>query len=299
MLNVIIAGGSGFLGKVLASHFTDKQYNVTIISRSKPGFHHYSRWMEWDGKTLGSWVECLNNADILINLSGKSVNCRYTEKNKQLLISSRVDSTNILGEALHIVSSPPKVWINASSATLFANNGQRSGEHAPHGIGFSVGICEQWEEALMQHETPQTRKIPLRMGLVLDEEGELMKYFRNIVYTGFGGKMGSGNQHISWLHYKDLVRIVDFIIDSNIEEPINAVSPTPTPNKVFMSAFRSAMKFWFGIPNAEWMIRFGTKVVGTEAELVLYDRQVIPEKLLASGFSFQFDTIDKALQDLL
>ena len=299
MLKVIITGGSGFLGEIIAQHFINKKYQVTIISRSKPSFSLPIEWAKWDGETLGEWVKTMDGSDILINLAGKSVNCRYTPKAKEELMYSRVNSTKVIGEAFNIISSPPKIWFNASSATIFANNGKRSGENEIQGEGFSSDICRAWEKALYSVETPLTRKIALRLGLVMDEKGDLISYFKNIIKTGFGGPMGSGEQHISWLHYKDLLAAIDFMIDSSIDEPINLVSPTPTKNKDFMKAFRSQMKFPIGIPNASWMVKLGAAVVGTEAELVLYDRQVIPEKLVSEGFQFKFDEIKKALKDLI
>jgi len=299
MSKIIIAGGSGFLGEILTSHFANQEYQVVIISRSKPTFKNNFDWVRWDGKTLGDWVNTLDGADVLINLSGKSVNCRYTQKNKDLLVSSRIDSTKILGEALQKVAAPPKLWINPSSATIFANNGLRSGENEKQGIGFSQDLCRNWEKALFESNTPKIRKVALRMGLVLDEKGDLMIYFRNIIRTCFGGAMGSGKQHVSWLHYKDLISIIDFIIDNEIEGPINAVSPTPTPNKEFMKAFRKQIKFPIGIPTASWMVKLVASLVGTEAELVLYDRQILPERLLSEGFKFKYSVIEGALKDLV
>jgi len=299
MPKVVIAGGSGFLGEILTSHFANQEYKVTIVSRSKPTFKRNFDWLQWDGKTLGDWVNSLDGANILINLSGKSVNCRYTQKNKDLLVSSRIASTKILGEALQKIAVPPKVWINPSSATIFANNGVQSGENEKQGIGFSQDLCRNWEKTLFESNTPKVRKIALRMGLVLDEKGELMIYFGNIIKTYFGGAMGGGKQHVSWLHYKDLIGIIDFIIDNEIEGPINAVSPTPTPNKDFMKAFRKQMKFPIGIPTATWMVKLGAAIVGTEPELVLYDRQIIPERLLKEGFKFKYNTIEDALKDLV
>ncbi len=300
MSKIIITGGSGFVGEMALDHFTKQGHQVTLISRSKPTFNGSYEWFKWDGKSLGNWMTSLEGADIVLNLAGKSISCRYTEENKAALINSRLDSTKIVAEALNMVKNPPKLWMNASSATVHSNGPGPVGEDGHQEQGFSPDLVRAWESAFFVSNTPNVRKVALRMGLILDTTGSTMTVFKRLARLGLGGKMGIGNQHVAWLHKTDLLNMIDFIIENPlIEGPVNAVSPNPTPNRAFMKALRKNLGVPFGLPATKWMIKLGAAVIGTSSELVLWNRNVVPTKLINSDFRFKFPTIDIALRDLL
>ncbi len=297
---MVIAGGSGFIGEFATTHFSNNGYSVTILSRNKPSWNSNYDWIKWDGKTTGQWTNCLENVDVLINLSGKSVNCRYSEINKQLLISSRINSTQILGESITKCQTPPRLWLNASSATIHSNSSKPVGEDEHQAEGFSPDLCRLWEKTLYESNTPNTRKVALRMGLVLNSSGSTMTYFKTLARLGLGGTLGTGKQHISWIHWQDFIQALEWIIDSpKLNGPINLVSPTPTENRIFMKTLRRVLSVPIGIPAKEWMVQIGAFILGTSSELILWDRNVVPKKLIRSEFKFKFPTIDKALGHLL
>lgn len=298
---IVIAGGSGFLGQILAKHFSQKGDEVIILSRSQKTNTKNIIYQTWNGKTLGKWTESLENADVLINLAGKSVNCRYNAKNKAEIYSSRLESTAVLGQAIQRCQNPPKLWLNSSSATIYKHSLDKAmNEHTgEYGTGFSVDVCKQWEAIFWKQKTPHTRKIALRLAMVLGKKGGVMIPFKNLVKRGLGGTQGNGKQHLSWLHETDFIAMTEFFINhSDLEGNFNCSAPNPISNKDFMQKLRKQLKVSVGLPANKIMLEIGAFFMRTETELILKSRRVVPTKLLEAGFQFQYPTIELVFEDL-
>ncbi|WP_299315086.1 TIGR01777 family oxidoreductase [uncultured Aquimarina sp.] len=301
MKKLIIAAGTGFLGNVLVEHFKNKAETIVILTRSKNKSIENIKYVHWDAKTLGVWKQELDDADVLINMTGKSVDCRYHQKNKDLILSSRVDSTAVLGEAVLACKNPPKVWLNSSTATIYRHSLDKEMDevNGEIGTGFSVNVATNWESVFFSHQTPKTRKVALRTSIVLGKNGGALQPILNLVKIGFGGKQGKGNQKFSWIHEDDFARSLEFIIEnSEIQGPINIVAPKPTDNNGLMKTLRNATKTPFGIPLPKPLLEIGARIIKTETELILKSRNVIPKKLQDSGFRFKHPNLTKALIDL-
>jgi uncharacterized protein len=301
MNKIVIAGGTGFLGTSLVAHFKQRTDRVVILTRGRPHSDGIVKYVNWDGKSIGPWVGELESADVLINLNGKSVDCRYTDKNKELIYSSRLDATAVLGKAIQQLINPPALWINASSATIYRHSEDKdmdefSGEL---GTGFSVDVCQKWEDRFNRSEVANTRKIIIRTAIVLGKNGAL-KPLRILARLGLGGKQGSGKQYFSWLHEEDFVSIIDFFIKhQNTSGVYNVAAPTPVPNQYFMRVLQAAIGVPFGIPLPKALLEFGALLINTETELILKSRRVVPKRLLDAGFHFKFENIEAALHDLI
>ena len=299
---IIIAGGTGYLGNVLVNHFKKNCDHIYILSRSKKQSYENVHFLTWDAKTIGLWANHLEGADVLINLTGKSVDCRYNEANKKLIISSRVDATKVLGEAIKQCDNPPKVWMNASSATIYKHSldKQMDEETGVIGSGFSVDVVKAWEASFFKFKTKKTRQVTLRITIVLGKNSMAIKPLKNLTRIGFGGKQGAGNQIFSWIHDYDFANCVTFIIDNpTLEGPINIAAPNPSTNKKLMKLFQKHLNIPFGIPISEFLLEVGARLIKTETELILKSRNVIPKKLIQTGFIFKYNTLDKALQNIL
>jgi uncharacterized protein (TIGR01777 family) len=303
MKKIILAGGSGFLGSVLAKYFHSKLYDVVILSRNPKLYDPVARHIHWDGKNSGEWIEEFENAFAVINLTGRTVNCRYTEKNKQEILESRVNATIAVGLAIQQCKNPPKVWIIAASATYYRSSFDRdmdehTGETAED---FSMGVCKAWEKSFWEMKTPSTRKIVTRTSLGLGNyANSVLPVMKRLVRFGLGGKMGSGKQYFSWIHEEDYARAIDFLLERNdLSGTFNITAPNPLPNKDFMKLLRSEMKMPIGIGATKWMLEVGAIFIGTETELVLKSRRVVPKKLLEAGFQFEFPDVKSALHDLI
>jgi uncharacterized protein (TIGR01777 family) len=293
MKKIVLAGGSGFIGKYLKTKFEKLSYEVVIISRQK----NFVNWNDED-----EIIKALTNADVLINLAGKSVNCRYNKKNKREILESRTETTKILGRAIHKCSAPPSLWINAATATIYRDAKERpmTESTGETGKGFSVEVAKAWEETFFEFHLLNTRQVLLRMAIVLGKDEGVMKPLKNLVRFGFGGKQGNGNQMFSWIHIEDLCRIMLFINEhKNLEGVFNCSSPNPVTNKTFMQKLRHFMKIKIGLPSPKWLLEFGAIFIGTETELVLKSRWVLPERLLNDGYDFLFPSVDKAFEDLI
>jgi uncharacterized protein len=299
---IVLAGGNGYLGGVLANYYKDKATEIVILSRHEKETDHNLRTVVWDGKSRGKWAAELVNADILINLCGKNVNCRYTEKNKAEIFASRLLPTELLGMVIHDMYEPPKLWINLSSATIYrhAEDRPQDEETGEIGSGFSVDVCNAWEYAFNKFETPKTRKIALRMGIVLGRSDSVFPRLLNLVKMGMGGKQGNGRQYVSWVHELDAARSTEWFADHpELQGIFNCTAPVPIKNADLMHTIRKAYGIPFGLPAPKWLLAIGAVVIGTELELILKSRWVLPKRLLDSGFVFKFNNAGGAVKDIL
>ncbi len=298
MKTIIIAGGSGFLGQVLENYFNRKGYKIKVLTRNPRKYNN----IFWNGKDLGNWTNELEEAEILINLTGKSVDCRYNEKNKKLIYNSRINSTNILGLAINLCENPPNIWINSSTATIYkhALKKEMTEEKGEIGDDFSMNIAKSWEEAFYSITNSKTRKIVLRTSIVMGKNGGALIPLKSLTKFGLGGKQGNGNQKVSWIHELDFARAIEFLIkNKKLQGNFNLSVPKPTDNKTLMKTIRGVLKMPFGVSHPKWLLDFGAKLIGTETELVLKSRNVIPKRLLDAGFTYKYANIKNALQDLI
>ncbi|KZZ84506.1 TIGR01777 family oxidoreductase [Bacillus sp. SJS] len=289
---VVLAGGTGFIGQYLNDRFAEAGYDVKVISRG-------SKIHSWD--RFDSIVEAIEGSDMLINLAGKSVNCRYNEKNKAEIFSSRTDTTEMLGKAILQCANPPSLWINSSTATIYRHAEDRAmtEKNGEIGSGFSVDVAKAWEKSFFSFDLPNTRQAALRIAIVLGDGGVMTPY-RNLAKFGLGGVQGSGRQMFSWIHVEDVYRIIQFIREKeHLRGVFNTAAPKPISNQEFMSEVRKAMNIKFGLPSPKWMLEMGAVFIRTETELVLKSRWVIPERLEREGFTFKYPDMKSALGEIL
>jgi uncharacterized protein (TIGR01777 family) len=301
MKKLIIAAGTGFLGQVLVTHFKDKFDEIVILTREKSKISDSIKYVNWDAKTLSGWENELENASVLINLAGKSVDCRYTEANKKEIYDSRIDSTKILNEAVLNCKNPPKNWLNSSTSTIYRFSLDKQMDEFTGEIGddFSMNIAKSWEKAFFETETPQTLKTALRTSIVLGKNGGAFIPIKMLAKLGLGGKQGKGNQFISWIHEKDFARAIEFVIEKQLTEVVNIVSPKPVSNYDFMKTLRATIGIPFGISTSKFLLEIGSYFIRTETELVLKSRNVIPKRLQENGFTFEYETLEKAFKNLV
>ncbi|NLR56571.1 TIGR01777 family protein [Chitinophaga polysaccharea] len=299
---IIIAAGTGFIGKSLATCF-GKHNDIIILTRQvRPATGRIS-YVQWDGKKPGTWCEALEGADLLINLTGKSVNCRYNTTNKRIVLESRVNATRALGAAIRTLKNPPAVWINASSATIYRHAEDRPMDEFNGEIAndFSVQVCTQWEQAFNDITLPCTRKIVLRIGITLGwESGGVMQPYLRLVKFGLGGYQGHGRQMYTWIHITDVCRIIEWLYENDHSEGVyNCTAPFPVTNRAFMKTLREAASHPFGLPAPVPLLKIGALLIGTETELLLKSRWVLPSRSLQEGFVFAFPEIKAACEDIL
>ncbi|MFZ3591211.1 TIGR01777 family oxidoreductase [Bacillus sp. DJP31] len=290
---VVLAGGTGFIGEYFEKKFTDSGYEVRIISRQP-------KHVNWSDQT--AIVEAMEDSEIIINLAGKSVNCRYNAKNKEEILQSRTRTTEILGNAILECENPPALWINSSTATIYRHAEDRpmTEENGEIGSGFSVEVAKEWERSFFDFQLPKTRQVALRIAIVLGDNGGVMTPFINLVRFGLGGAQGPGTQKFSWIHIEDLYNIVLFLRDrEELRGVFNCSSPNPITNRELMDSLRKVMNVKFGLPSPKWMLEFGAIFIKTETELIMKSRWVIPERLEKAGFTFTFSKIELALQNIL
>ncbi|WP_293304384.1 TIGR01777 family oxidoreductase [Pedobacter sp. UBA5917] len=298
---IVLAGGNGYLGNVLAKYFSQVADEVIILARKPKADNGNIKTLLWDGKTMGDWVNNLSGTNLLVNLCGKNVNCRYTEQNKKEIFDSRLIPTRLLGKAINTLENPPKLWINITSATIY----RHAEDHAQDefmgeiGKGFSVEVCKAWESSFFENETPKTRKIALRMGIVMGLHDGAFPRLLNLVKLGMGGKQGNGGQYMSWIHEEDTARSIDWLLNHpEIKGVVNCTAPNAVKNNVFMHSMRKAFGVGFGLPTPAWLLAIGAKIIGTETELILKSRWVKPTVLLNSGFEFKYREVGEAMEAL-
>ncbi len=290
---IVIAGGTGFIGKYLAEYFSGQGYQVIIVARSAGA-------VSWNNQQ--GIVDALEDAEMLINLAGKSVDCRYNEKNKTEILLSRTETTKALGEALQKCQRPPELWLNSSTATIYRHAEDRpmTEREGEIGKGFSVHVATSWEKALFNFQLPKTRLVALRIAVVLGKTAPVMVPLKRLVRFGLGGHQGSGKQMFSWIHIEDLKNIILFIQkNKSLSGAYNCAAPHPIKNHVFMKELRKSMHVPFGFPSPKWLLEPGAFLIRTETELILKSRWVIPEKLVESGFTFKYEHIDQAFEDVI
>jgi hypothetical protein len=308
-MRIVIPGGSGQVGTVLARSFQRDGHDVVVLSRRQQP--RPWRVVEWDGSTLGQWSREIDGADVVINLAGRSVNCRYDAAHRKEIIDSRVRSTRVVGQAIAKASTPPLVWLQASTATIYAHrydaaNDESSGilggdePNAPDTWRFSIDVARAWEQTFAEALTPQTRKVALRSAMTMSPDaGGVFDTLMSLVKRGLGGRAGDGRQFVSWIHADDFVRAIRWLIDhDDIAGIVNVASPNPLSNADFMRTLRHVSGAVIGLPAARWMLEIGAVFMRTETELILKSRRVVPARLLERGFTFKFPVWQDAARDL-
>jgi uncharacterized protein (TIGR01777 family) len=309
-MKILIPGGSGQVGGILARAFHDRGDEVIVLSRTRSAASPW-RVVQWDGATLADWADEFEGADVVINLAGRSVNCRYTPENRRLIIDSRVNSTRVVGQAIAQANNAPRVWLQASTATLYAHRFDAPNDEATGIIGgselnapdtwrFSIDVVKKWERELNAAATPNTRRVLMRSAITMTPDGGgPFDMLLRLVRFGLGGRFGNGKEFVSWIHDQDFVRAVDWLIQhEELEGPVILAAPNPLPNSEFMRDIRKAWGISFGLPATNWMLELGAFVLRSETELMLKSRRVVPTRLLQSGFTFQFPTWAEAAGDL-
>lgn len=311
---IVIAGGTGFIGNAITNYFGTEN-EIVILTRNvqdrsnnargkfniEKGLQQNIRLVAWNAKDAGPWCKEIDGADIVINLAGKSVNCRYNEKNRQEIFDSRTNSTRAIGEAIRNATVPPKLWINAASATIYPHATERPNDEYSTNFhnDFSVQVCKLWEKTFFEQRTAFTRKVVLRMAVTLGNDSVMIPYL-NLCKFALGGKQGSGKQMYSWVHVEDICRAIDFIYNhKELEGIFNVSSPNPVNNETFMRTLRKVTGHKIGLPAFTWMLKIGAALIGTETELLLKSRWVLPTKLLENGFTFKYAELQTAFADII
>lgn len=309
-MKVVLAGGTGHLGSLLANGLRQKGHEIVTLSRGEPNLE--KRIVHWHGETGGPWELELDGCDVLINLAGRSVNCRYNARNRREILDSRIRSTRVLGEAVARAARPPGVWLQSSTATIYSHrldapNDEFEGvlggsePNVPDTWRFSIEVARGWEHALDEANTPSTRKVAMRTAIVMSPtRNGPFDVLLSLVRKGLGGKSGDGRQFISWVHDHDFVEAVSFLMERpDLSGPVNIASPNPLPNAEFMRLLRRAAGVRFGLATPRWMLEIGAFFLRTETELVLKSRRVVPTRLLQAGFDFRFPEWRSACEDLV
>ena len=298
---VVLAGGSGFLGKALADYFHKQLYEVIILSRKPTRIYEGISYVQWDGQAIGEWVSELEGADAVFNFTGKSVNCIYTSANREEIMRSRLDSVAVLSQAIRSCMNPPPVFVQAGSLAIFGDTTDVCDETSSHGKGFSVEVCQQWEQSFFTERFPQTRQVMLRIGFVLGANGGALKPLMKLAKSGLGGTVGKGNQYISWIHLEDMNRLFQTVMEDDTYSGVyNATGPSPVTNRVFMKTLRDAAGKGWAIPTPSLFVRIGAYLVmRTEPSLALTGRNCIPARLEKQGFSFTYIDLDETLRQLV
>jgi uncharacterized protein (TIGR01777 family) len=308
-MRIVIPGGAGQIGRVLAEVLRRRGDEVVVLSRGaarEPGV------VAWDGRTLGAWASEVDGADAVINLAGRSVNCRYNKANLTEMLASRIDSTRAVAQAIEAAWRPPRVWLQASTATIYAHRFDAPNDEATGIIGghepdvpgywrYSIEIAQAWERELAAADTPHTRKVAMRMGIMMapDRDG-VFGILHRLTRLGLGGPIAGGAQYMSWIHDRDLARAVIWLLDrDDVDGAVNLTAPEPLPQRELMRALRAAAGVPSGLGGTRWMIEIAAALHRTDSELLLKSRRVVPSRLLDAGFRFDFPSWPAAARDLV
>lgn len=307
-MKILIPGGTGQLGQVLRAEFERSGDEVVVLTRRPTRAGE----IFWDGKTPGDWVREIDGANVVINLAGRTVNCRYTKQNLQQMMDSRVDSTRAVGEAIRLAKNPPQLWLQMSTATIYADRYDAANDEATGILGgnepgvpgywaYSVEIAKAWEREQGLANVPKTRKVAMRTAMVMAPgKGGVFQVLHNMTRLGLGGSIGGGKQFVSWIHYADFCKAVRFVIEhTELSGAINFTSPNPLPQADFMRALRRASHVPIGLPATKWMAEIGAFFLRTDTELLLKSRRVIPTRLTEAGFRFEFPDWSAAAENLV
>lgn len=307
-MKIVIPGGTGQVGAVLDRALTGAGHEVVVLTRRPTR----DREVWWDGATLGSWAREIDGSDVVINLAGRSVSCRYTPANLRAMMDSRVHSARVVGEAVATAAHPPRVWLQMSTATIYAHRHDAPNDEATGVIGgdepgvpaywsYSVDIAKAWERAQDRADTPHTRKVALRTAMVMSpDRGGVFDVLLRLARLGLGGPVAGGAQYVSWIHDQDFVRAVEFLVDrDDIAGPVNLAAPGPLPQRAFMRVLRAARGLPVGLPATKWMAELGAFALRSDTELLLKSRRVVPGRLLDEGFAFDHPHWPEAAVDLV
>ncbi len=308
-MKFVIPGGSGQVGSVLARAFQAEGHEVVVLSRSA----QQASWrvVPWSFGDLSGWAGELDGADVVINLAGRSVNCRYTPANRKEIIDSRVESVRAVGKAVAMAKRPPRVWLQASTATIYAHRYDAPNDEATGILGgdepgapdtwrFSIDVAKAWEKALDEAPAPGTRKVKLRSAMIMSPDpGGIFDTLATLVRRGLGGTSGDGRQYISWVHETDFIRALKFLIEhDSLGGVVNVAAPEPLANREFMAVLRRVWGARFGLPASRWMLEIGALFMRTETELILKSRRVVARRLAEAGFTFQYPRWEPAAREL-
>lgn len=302
-MKIVIPGGTGHIGTFLGRALTAAGHRVVVVGRSGG--------VPWDGRTLGPWAKEIDGADVVVNLAGRSVNCRYTTENLREMMASRVESARVVGAAIADAARPPAVWLQMSTATIYAHRFDASNVELTGVIGggeanvpgywaYSVDIAKRWEAAQADADTPATRKVALRTAIVMSVgKGGAFTALRTMARLGLGGPVAGGAQYVSWLHEADFTRAVEFLMTHDLDGPVNLAAPEPLPQRDFMRVLRAACGVPFGLPATRWMAELGAFAIRSDTELLLKSRRVVPARLLEAGFTFTYPAWPDAARALV
>jgi uncharacterized protein (TIGR01777 family) len=297
---IVLAGGSGFLGRALAKALRVRNYDVVVLTRTPRERSDGVKEAEWTGEHVGEWIKFLDGAKAIVNLTGRNINCPHTPENLRDILESRVNSANAIAQAFGHVRRPPRVWVQASATGFYGDTQERvCGETAPSGSDALSKICRDWENALTIANLPETRKVIVRIGFVLGRGGGALPVLARLTKFFLGGAAGSGKQFISWIHLADLMQMFIAAIErEDLSGTFNAVAPNPVRNADFMRGLRRVLHRPWSPPAPEFAVRLGAKLMGSEPSLALLSQRCVPERFFAAGFEFQFPELRPALEDL-
>jgi uncharacterized protein (TIGR01777 family) len=311
VVKIVLPGGSGHLGMLLSRELARLGHEVVVLSRSEPRQATDARWLRWDGRTAGPWTAEIDECDAVVNLAGRSVNCRYTPANLREMMDSRVESARVVGEAITAAEKPPRAWLQMSTATIYAHRFDAPNDEPSGVIGgdepgvpgywsFSVDIAKAWEAVQQVAATPHTRKVALRTAMVMSPApGGVFHVLRRMARLGLGGPVAGGRQYVSWIHDQDFVRTITFLLErDDLSGPVNLAAPDPRPYRDFMRTLRSAAGVPVGLPATRWMAELGALVIRSDTELLLKSRRVVPTRLLDAGFAFDHPSWPGAAREL-
>ena len=308
MRKIVLAGGTGFLGTALARWFHADGWQVVVLSRQTNCHVPNAQLVYWDGANVGAWASELEGATAVVNLAGRTVNCRYTPANRQAILASRIDSTRVLGQAIAECLQPPQVWLNSSTATIYRHSfdqpmDEQSGQIAatPEAKDqFSIEVATAWEREFHEAQVPNTRQLTLRTAMVLSTaSGTVYRVLRRLARLGLGGAMAGGRQYVSWIHEEDFCLAVAWLIEREACSGVfNLAAPHPLTNRQLMRTLRSACRMPIGLPATRAMLELGAVLLRTETELIIKSRRVVPTRLLSEGFLFRYAHLAGAVEDL-